>query len=336
MILSNCICYYNHINHEMDLKFIKQLSDKIYNHIMIVYFPSNTNIRQLKLMRRQLPTCETLDYFEMNIRYTLTHSELYSLFYPNFNVNCVCDTIIYMKNNLSVFTHQHLIYYIYGIWDTNPIPNHLLDNIKKNDSINNQSIGNILNADDIAGLLKTHNDVELHNMYYSLHRNVCKADIARYLMMIYRTGYYFDIDIIQKKNMYNDFFMVNDNVTDIILFAEHDDYPPQWLGPREDKTNTTRIYNCIFWSKINENSRRFWMKCIDICKQRISTLHEKENNYTNWTDFDVLWATGPDVITTVWSTYFSKSSHVKLIPKHVNVNYFQHTCLGSWRYNNDI
>lgn len=333
--VNNCICYYNHVNLEKDMKFIQQLSDKIYNHIIIVYFPSNTNIRQLKIMKQHIPACQVLDFFEMNLRYTVTHSDLYSLFYHNFNVTCICDTIIYIENELSVFTHQQSIYYIYGIWDKDPMPDHLLANIKKNDSINDISIGYIMNSDDIDCLLKKHNDVELYNMYHSLHRKVCKADIARYLTMLYRTGYYFDTDIIQKKNMYNDFLVENDDTTDLILFAEHDDYPSQWLGPREDKKNTTRIYNCIFWSKINDNTRQFWMKCIDLCKRRIYTLHKKENNYTNWTDFDVLWATGPDVITTIWSTYFSKSSYVKLIPKHINAKYFEHSCLGSWRCNND-
>ena len=56
-----------------------------------------------------------------------------------------------------------------------------------------------------------------------------------------------------------------------------------------------------------------------------------------WTDSDVIWATGPDVLTTVYHDYKKKLvvENICVVPRKLCDAYFTHRATGMWRGDKD-
>jgi hypothetical protein len=85
----------------------------------------------------------------------------------------------------------------------------------------------------------------------------------------------------------------------------------------------------MFWSLPNQT---FWKRCFDLAIERFETLLEED---VAWTDDDVLWASGPDVVTTIYNEEFEFDPTVKVYNAATSCKYLTHINNGSWRNNMD-
>ena len=164
-----------------------------------------------------------------------------------------------------------------------------------------------------------------------LKRKVLIADLARYYLMWQRGGLYLDLDVLVKQDMRPLIQSLIQRNVDVLLFTEHDACPTVMLGPRENPAHTKRIYNCMFWSRPNHP---IWKRCFDLALERCRALSAEDDR--TWSDTDVIWATGPDVITTVWNESFADDPQVCVMSNEDTVRYLVHTHAGTWRNGRDV
>ena len=157
-------------------------------------------------------------------------------------------------------------------------------------------------------------------------RKMCVVDLYKYFGQHMYGGIQMDLDVQVKQvlspilNKYKD--------AEVILFVEIPYCPPSHLGPREVKTQSKRIGSCLLWSKKKHD---FWSKCLDLCYERIQILFSE--GVTTWSDTDILWCTGPDIITTVWYQHYKDNKKVVIVEIDEHIKYFHHNCHGDWRGN---
>ena len=164
-----------------------------------------------------------------------------------------------------------------------------------------------------------------------LKRKVLIAYLARYYLMWQRGGLYLDLDVLVKQDMRPLIQSLIQHNVDVLLFTEHDACPTAMSGPRENPAHTNRIYNCMFWSRPNHP---IWKRCFDLALERCRALSAEGDS--TWSDTDVIWATGPDVVTTVWNESFSDDPHVRVMSNENTVRYLVHTHAGTWRNGRDV
>ena len=83
------------------------------------------------------------------------------------------------------------------------------------------------------------------------------------------------------------------------------------------------------WSLPNE---KFWKDCIDLCKERCNYLLK---NKEIWTDVDILWASGPDIITTIYHSKYKLDDKIKVFSNNDTIRILRHMNGGTWRNNKD-
>lgn len=157
-------------------------------------------------------------------------------------------------------------------------------------------------------------------------RKMSVVDLYKYFGQHMYGGFQMDLDLNVKNNLNP--LLKKYHTVEVILFVEIPYCPPSNLGPREIKTQSKRIGSCLFWSIKNHD---FWLKCLDLCYERIQILFSE--GVTTWSDTDILWCTGPDIITTVWYKYFKDNEKVAIVEIEEHMNYFHHNCHGDWRGN---
>lgn len=219
---------------------------------------------------------------------------------------------------------------IYYFWNFKP--NELYD-IPKNVIHNNlKYIANysIIDPSIILKLLFKHKyvftntNINLLQLYESIPIScwVVKTDLARLLMVYFYPGLYSDVDcfIQQPLNKHN-------TTHNIILFTEKTNILTTELGPRECKNVDNlkiRIANYCFGSNVKQHP--FLKEVIDECLIRLHQLINIEKK-TIFTNEDILWVCGPDVITTI----YHKSKHNYNDIYLYNNLAVSHTNKGSWR-----
>ena len=172
------------------------------------------------------------------------------------------------------------------------------------------------NENILKNLITNYND-ELYHLFQMIPKWVTKADLLRLLLIYTRGGMYCDSDCFIQKNI-----VIDINV-DTIVFIEKLLTNIQDLGYRErHKEHLLRIANYCFYSKPNTP---FIKDVIDECILRLNKILIEQKNI-NWTQDDVLWVCGPDVITTVYHRTKGKYK-ILLLPR----GFLNHKCVGSWR-----
>jgi len=157
---------------------------------------------------------------------------------------------------------------------------------------------------------------DLENTYESVPRWIVKADIARLLYVLFNGSFYFDTDCsILKPFEFNTPRMVL--FTEAILESTH------VLNERECKDDGVkhRIANYAFGT--NTKHHPFIKDVIEEVIIRVKTLLTEGDI----SDTDVLWASGPDAITTVY--HRTRQTYPGILVMGQDV--LNHTCSGSWR-----
>eukprot|EP00854_Cymbomonas_tetramitiformis_P014456 gene14456-17085_t len=241
------------------------------------------------------------------------------------------------KNIIPEVKYRH-IFQIYGLWDTKPIDHKYLSLIKHNQYLNSKWSHKIYDKPFIEKEFKKV-DPYYKTIYDKLSRNVAKADMARYLLAYTIGGFYLDLDVKLKTPLENVFENVNDN-SKVVLIADKwsdafDVCKPKLIKPSDKLMKITpRVCNYAFYS---EPGNSFWMNVLDeLCK------YVEMTNYEYMNDCDVIWITGPDLLTKV---YHEKTYHdVQLIGAKQtpfkgwggNGDYMEHKIFGKWRRHGDL
>jgi len=152
--------------------------------------------------------------------------------------------------------------------------------------------------------------------------SIMKFDIIRYLIIYHSGGTYLDVDVLLKKPLQNitanECFFVEKIITNV---ANHDArYEPIRKGIPE---HPVRIANYAFSSK---PKNPIFTEILTEIRRRMHIQPSPKN------DYDVLYLTGPDVVTTVVHrlTVVSKMK-INIIPQKISKSIFVHMCVGEWR-----
>lgn len=164
-------------------------------------------------------------------------------------------------------------------------------------------------------------------LYHSLPLDIMRIDMVRYMIMYVHGGFYFDCDVVLKNNL---LYICSDH-TPCLFFTElhiTSEYNKKLIetesircGVPEDEQ---RIANYAFYS-IKEC--QIWLFILEEIKYRY--LHAKTMNLIeNIRPYNVLYITGPDVVTHVAHRW----NNVKLIlDKRCSDFYITHIRTGFWR-----
>ena len=148
---------------------------------------------------------------------------------------------------------------------------------------------------------------------------IVKIDIGRLLYIYLYGGFYFDIDCRIKKNFLP---MVHGQT---VLFIEKEIPSTDTLGPREQKTADRKLRIANYALGSDNTKSTFIKKVIDEACRRIEILLSENGNHIS--ALDVIWASGPDVITSVYHDNKDLHDNVLLLDN----SYIKHKCTGSWR-----
>ena len=85
-----------------------------------------------------------------------------------------------------------------------------------------------------------------------------------------------------------------------------------------------------FFRSVFKSYSNYSKELIDILKESSSRVKHKLDKGDEWTDLDILWATGPDVVTTIVDEFKDKSSML------IESGTIKHDAHGSWRKDEDL
>lgn len=240
---------------------------------------------------------------------------------------------IWIINDLNIISDNNItashrtVHNIYGLWDKSDDMPMFMKTLRYDMQQRNPNFRTLLhNSEDIEAFFdestwKFFND--------KISRKVVLADLSRYFLMWKCGGFYLDLDVRVTDSLLPLVTKCVNEQKSILLFTEHDKCDPEQMGPMENKEYTQRIYNCMCWSLPNEP---FWKDCIELCKERCNHLLK---NKDIWTDVDILWASGPDIITTIYHSKYKLNDKIKVFSNVDTIKILRHMNGGTWRNNKD-
>jgi mannosyltransferase OCH1-like enzyme len=211
------------------------------------------------------------------------------------------------------------------------------------------------------------NDIfpNITELYNKIPNWVCKADLGRLLYIYFQGGLYADADCFIKKplNVHKNHNIVLfvEKICDNINYGARENKNNKILlrrdkisGIPQEEYSSKKTYGFVANSKINKPSNKikfinsaiqieglrianfcfgsnivqhpFLKEVIEECIRRLKILLYDEKK-TNFTDSDILWVCGPDVITTIFHRSHEKYSDVFVYTN----DYLHHVACGSWR-----
>jgi hypothetical protein len=287
---------------------------------------SNDTIQAAKALVKACPMLEKNMFFSTTINQKGSIDRMFNDIYLALSKYVIEETIhIICDVSRTIKTSSRIIRYMYGLWDSGELPVLMNKTLTANQTNCNQFRSTVLYKNDVFSLM----DDDILELFKKISRKVVLADISRYYMMWKLGGFYLDLDVFVQKDLIHIVDACISSNQKIILFTEHDNCNPASMGPRENKAHTKRLYNCMFWS-LPEQS--FWKRCIELAIQRCLLLIDEGNK---WTDEDILWASGPDVVTTIYNDEYKSDPSIKVYDNTRSNQYLIHKNGGSWRNNKD-
>lgn len=210
---------------------------------------------------------------------------------------------------------------VYGLWDPGQPPAEAFHRMHFNASQLCASRFVIHDRHDVENAIVSVSTLpgleKLPDIYFSCQRNIAKADIGRYALILDQGGVYCDLDVLCLHG--GEFAHPETWKRNGVWWVEHEAMLWQ-LDRREDRT-TKRLANFIFGARAG--APVLLQILCEVCR-RCSGLRNK----TNWSDADVLYATGPDVVTTL----VSRCDQADL----ATTAEVHHLADGTWRNNSDV
>lgn len=199
-------------------------------------------------------------------------------------------------------------------------PNSLKAIIRKFEKLNNDFHHVLWSEKDVLSIMDP-KEIEIYKMYP---KKIQKSDYARYIVLKYFGGIYCDLDVealkpfitLYEKYKNDDLFFEECTISEDFI-QETTSYKIRKGVPE----CALRISNYIIMARPNS---RHINNIINICEdRRLLPINE---------DYDVLYTTGPDVVSTYVDTILkSSSSAVQCLNKPDSDKYLRHLCDGHWR-----
>ena len=211
------------------------------------------------------------------------------------------------------------LHFIFGLWDTGPIPNRFADNVEAWKRSLPQLSVKVWDRFDCCQLLKKYQELS----WILQLRPVQQADLLRLLIIYDEGGWYNDLDTSPapgaattwKSSSIKDLAVIIETICDAnaTQLSHHFRYRE---GVPEDPV---RIANFSFGATARNG---FLWKCIELAEQRCKTFPSGSD------DYHPLFTTGPDVITTAY--HVAKLDSSFLLPPG---DWCMHAEMGTWRNN---
>lgn len=221
---------------------------------------------------------------------------------------------------------QKKIHFIWYYNETKPIHPRILENCFQITSHNPEFSIHVINKHECDDIVKLCKKEKLFNLY---ERNIQKCDFLRYALLHKYGGVYLDTDIRMTKYNFNDLFekypqyslflCVETILSDAQCKQVSIDNPVR-KGVHEDNV---RVSNYFIASA---PKHPFWNFVFRLLKKRAST--QIVNNY------DIIYSTGPDIISTSYHRYTKKhpnDTSIKLLHLNEVKDYIHHFAYGMWR-----
>lgn len=221
---------------------------------------------------------------------------------------------------------EFTVHYMWGLWDNFPLP----EKYQKIQKENKRALKAPLvlhQREDIFAHVKQFSDEfgpEFFELFTRIPRKVCQADLGRYILIYHLGGLYLDLDARVKnaKKFLEDLDYYNG------VWLTEKMAPVESLGPRE-KPYTQRVAQYAFY--VSQPRSPLLLEIIKEAFNRVNVLFQERGNA--WSDSDVLWATGPDVVTTC--IHETSERHFKLLSLSKSNAFVIHECHWSWHDGKD-
>jgi len=208
---------------------------------------------------------------------------------------------------------------MWGLWDASPFPHESLVNLLSSDFGYPSTVHGPDSVQNALAAYAQENGPDILDCYASLRRNVSKADLGRYLIVYEQGGLYLDNDVRLHRRLLSAEWTDPRGVWVLEYF-----FPIEELSTRmRQEPAAERVANYAFGS----SSPRLpaLRAIIEECIQRTRVLSSVET----WSDDDVLWVCGPDVVSVVCQ----RMPH--LFSTRLN-DFCEHTCQGTWLRGRDV
>lgn len=190
------------------------------------------------------------------------------------------------------------IHHVYGLWDNGPVPDDLA---AVRNTWKGQGDMRLWTRDDVYKLIRERYPQFL-DIYHTASRRCMVADLVRYLIVYTHGGWYFDMDCKRES------FDVRDprfrQMNDLVLFTElntDDAFGPGFGQQVADQNpirdgvpeHPVRVANYAFGAAAGHPFFHWLLK-------RLRIRWERSKQEASVSDYDVLFITGPDLVTTVF------------------------------------
>ena len=170
--------------------------------------------------------------------------------------------------------------------------------------------------------------------YFDYPRDIMRADLIRYLILDRFGGFYLDFDVRLHAPLSSFERVVGTGEEYCLLFEEHRWSPGEgidesrepirhFLEERYRREAPVRVAN---YAMAATPGHPFIRRVLEECRRR---AHLRPRS-----DYDVLFITGPDVVSHVYHTAdpaFLAENNVRLIPLEKRSGFLSHYCDGTWR-----
>ena len=215
------------------------------------------------------------------------------------------------------------IYFLWYYNNEHPIPENLIKNITDVVHYNPGYSYHIIDKNEMDNIVYT-------SLYKNYEHCIQKCDFARYYILYNYGGIYMDTDIKMTKSL-NDLY-IKYPYGKVFLCTEcilTDDQVSRITQDNKIRNNipehNVRIANYFIISL--HSYHPFWKEVFELLYER---FHLQVTS-----DYDIIYTTGPDIITTAYHNYISKNvkpdNSVILLGIDECKEYFTHQALGSWR-----
>jgi len=215
----------------------------------------------------------------------------------------------------------NVIHQVYGLWDDTPLPQTFVENRTMwRNSVHYEM--RLWTKESCEKLVKKH---RLEHVWRNLKRKCQRADLIRYLILYEFGGWYFDLDCIPTHLRLDTCKYSHD----VVLFTEAiltDDEIAKQDEPIRHGVPEHRIRIANF-AMGTCAKHAFWHDVLGMLQERCAN-NEVER------DYDVIYTTGPDVMTTVYHEH--SWPDIQLFDEKQSRDIVQHLCTGTWRHSQDV
>lgn len=177
-------------------------------------------------------------------------------------------------------------------------------------------------------LVDQHLNPKARSLYHRLQTPIQRCDVARPILLNSVGGVYSDLDVQPFRDL-NWLCGLYPHAR-VLLIEE------VTLSPASSRRRGNRFPIRKGRPELPLRVANFWMASVPghpFWNDVLELVAERSDHQVRH-DYDVIYTTGPDVISEVYDRTLGKYSDVALVPRHIARRFFRHRTHGSWRVEN--